>query len=383
MPVVSEETAPAQSLVVPTNYYNVQAGTVYLRLQGEVEVELNNNVNYTETNRRADLILRPSLNTDLLWPLNGRNTFSFSTGLGYVYYLDTSALDHPYVAPDSKLAVKIYSGDFVFDLHDRFSAQDNVLQTPSLSGTGNYFEIENVSGADATWNLSKLILSLTYDYDLVNVLSGPFTSFTHGSDLFRERTTFLVNSTGRAGLEMEGGLTDYAQTHLEDNREFAIGSFYETQWSPYLQTKLSAGFVELFFDPTSFSGLRDFDSYYADFALGHRLNKWFDQWISAGRQIGGGTPNASLYLHDYLYYQCNFYAIRNARLGVHVSYDHGTTEGGFDEHFDRIGAGIFLSRNISQNITANITYEFWRKNSDIYNYGYIQDRLIVDATWKF
>jgi hypothetical protein len=54
-----------------------------------------------------------------------------------------------------------------------------------------------------------------------------------------------------------------------------------------------------------------------------------------------------------------------------------------DEVFDRYGAGFFLSRRLSQNLTVNITYEFWRKNSDLYNYGYVQNRLIFDATYKF
>jgi hypothetical protein len=281
------------------------------------------------------------------------------------------------------VAFKIYSGDFVFELHDRCSAQDNVLQTPSLSGTGNYFQIENTTGVDATWDLYKLILSMSFDYDTVNVLSGPFTSFTHDSDLFKQRSTLLVNSTDRAGLEVEGGLTAYDQTHLEDNTEFAVGPFYDTQFSPHLRAKLSGGFVAHFFTPTSFSAIRDFDSCYLDLNLSHELNKWFSHWLSAGRRIEGGTPNASLYVHDYLYYQANFYAAKYTRFGLRVTYDHGDTAGGLDEVFDRYGAGFFLSRRLSQNLTVNITYEFWRKNSDLYNYGYVQNRLIFDATYKF
>jgi hypothetical protein len=125
MSLASEQAAEAQNPTVGSNYYNVQAGPVYLRFQGEMGIELNDNVNYTETHRRADVILRPVLNTDLLWPLTERNNLSLISGLGYVDYLRTSTLDHPYVAPNSKVAFKFYSGDFVFELHDRFSAVDN------------------------------------------------------------------------------------------------------------------------------------------------------------------------------------------------------------------------------------------------------------------
>jgi hypothetical protein len=383
MSLASEQAAVAQNSTPGSNYYNVQAGPVYLRFQGEMGIEFNDNIDYTESNHRADLILRPVLNTDLLWPLTEHNSFSFFSGLGYVHYIRTSTLDHPYIAPDSKVAFRIYSGDFVFEWHDRCSAQDNVLQTPSLSGTGNYFRIENIAGVDATWDLYKLILSLSFDYDTVNVLSGPFTSFTHDSDLFKQRSTFLVNSTDRAGLELEGGLTAYDQTHFENNTEFAMGPFYETHLSPHLRAIVSGGFVAHFFTPTSFSAIRDFDSYYLDLNLSHELNKWFSHWLSAGRRIEGGTPNASLYVHDYLYYQANFYAVKDTRFGLHFSYDHGDTAGGLDEVFDRYGAGFYLSRSLSQDLTANIAYEFWRKDSDLYNYGYVQNRLIFDATYKF
>jgi hypothetical protein len=383
MSLASEQAATAQNPTVGSNYYNVQAGPVYLRFQGEMGFELNDNVNYTETNRRADLISRPVLDTDLLWPLTGRNSFSFTSGLGYVHYIRTSNLDHPYIAPDSKLAFKIFSGDFVFELHDRFSAQDNVLQTPSVSGTGDYFQIENMAGVNATWDLYKLILSMGFDYDSVSVLNGPFTYFTHDTDLFKQRSTFQVNATDRVGLEVEGGVTDYDQTHLENNTEFAAGPFYEARFSPYLRAKLAGGFVAHFFTPTSFSAIRDFDSYYVELILNHDLNKWFSHWLSAGRRIEGGTPNASLYVHDYLYYQANFYAVKDTRLGLHVSYDYGDTSGGVDEVFERYGAGFFVSRSLSQDLTANVTYEFWHKDSDLYNYGYVQNRLTFDATYRF
>ena len=186
-----------------------------------------------------------------------------------MHYIRTSTLDHPYIAPGSKATFRIYSGDFVIELHDRCSAQDNVLQTPSLSGTGNYFQIENTAGVDATWDLYKLILSLSSDYDTVTVLSGPFTSFTHESEIFRQRSAFLVNSTDRLGLEFAGGLTSYDQTHLENNTEFTVGPFYEARFSPYLRATLSGGFVEYFFAPTSFSAVRGFDSCYLDLNLNH------------------------------------------------------------------------------------------------------------------
>jgi hypothetical protein len=117
--------------------------------------------------------------------------------------------------------------------------------------------------------------------------------------------------------------------------------------------------------------------------LSHELNKWFNHWLSAGRRIEGGTPNASLYVHDYLYYQANFFAVIDTRFGLHVSYDHGDTSGGLNEVFDRYGAGFLLSHSFGRDLSATMIYEFWHKDSDLYNYGYVQNRLIFNATYKF
>src|ERR1700678_936725 len=49
MSLASEQAAAAQNPTIGSNYYNVQAGPVYLRFQGEMGMEFNDNVNYTES----------------------------------------------------------------------------------------------------------------------------------------------------------------------------------------------------------------------------------------------------------------------------------------------------------------------------------------------
>jgi len=44
-------------------YYNLAVGPVRLRLSAQAGIELNDNVNYSSTDRQADMILRPGLNT--------------------------------------------------------------------------------------------------------------------------------------------------------------------------------------------------------------------------------------------------------------------------------------------------------------------------------
>ena len=82
MSLASEQAAIARNPVVGSNYYNVHTGPVYFRFQGEMGIEFNDNINFTESDRRADVILRPILNTDLLWPLTERNSLSFFLAWG-------------------------------------------------------------------------------------------------------------------------------------------------------------------------------------------------------------------------------------------------------------------------------------------------------------
>src|SRR5664279_5943240 len=62
--------------------YNLMIGPVKFRLGATIGVEYNDNINLSETNEQQDVIIRPQVNFNALWPLTQLNTLKMDFGLG-------------------------------------------------------------------------------------------------------------------------------------------------------------------------------------------------------------------------------------------------------------------------------------------------------------
>jgi len=381
MSLASEQAVAAQRTALTNNYYNVQAGPVYLRFQGEMGIELNDNANYSHSNPDADVGLRPNLNLKADWPVTQRNTLALSTGIGYVEYIHDPALSHLDINSDSGLAFNVYSGDFLFNLHDRFSAVDYQTQDPSVSAS--LIRLENTPGLAVSWDLNKLVLTAGYDHDTYDSLSGNYQYSDNASELFNGKAAFLMSSTSQLGLEAGGGMTTYDQNVLDNSTHFSVGPFYQAKFTPHLSGEVHAGFASYHFDRNgTVENVSDFNGYYASASVNHQLNDSFSQSLSAGRRIQLGiTANLS---EDYFVnYQATWTFIRNVFTTLNFSFDHGTTSGGTVETYDQYGPGITFAWRLNDKLRASASYAFLEKESDISNYSYTQNRFLLDLTYDF
>jgi len=188
MSLADEQAAAAEKTGINGNYYNVQIGPVYLRFQGEMGIELNDNANFSSTAPDADMAFHPNLNMKAYWQATEENNLALSLGIGYVDYLRERSLSHLNINSDSGVAFNVYSGDFVFNLHDRFSAVDYQTQDPSVSAS--LIRLENTPGVAATWDLNKLVLTAGFDYDAFDSLSGNYQYSDDTSELFNGKPPF-------------------------------------------------------------------------------------------------------------------------------------------------------------------------------------------------
>jgi hypothetical protein len=390
MSLASEQAAELEKRTSVPEYYNVSAGPVKLRFQAEMAVEFNDNVQYSLTNRLADVILSPGVNMRALWPVTEQNSLQFATGIGYVDYLRSSGLSHLYITPDSALVFKMYVDDFVINFHDRFSLIEDVAQNPTISGTGEFGKLENASGFGVDWDLYKLILTFEYDYDLVMATTSNFEYIDHGSELFTLRAAFLLHDTTKLGLELGGGITDYDQPILNNNTEYSIGPFYEAQLSENMNTKLSGGYVSYMFAPNGASNaivtipgsVNNVSGYYADLSLSHQVNTWLNQTLSAGRQFQLGVT-ANLVNLYYVSYKANWSFIRKFNLSTQLMYQYGTTFDGTLQTLDVYTGNVGLSYNITQKLASGVNYGLQLKRANPAIYNYVQNRLVFDFKYSF
>lgn len=381
MSLASEAAAAAQKTSTSSNYYNIEAGPVFLRFQGEMGVEFNDNANYSSTSPDADIGLRPGVNVKAYWPVTEQNAVNLDTGIGYVQYLHDPSLSYLNINAGSSLDFKVYTGDVVLDLHDRFSAIEYQTQDPSVSA--NFIRLENTPGVKADWDLNQLILSAGFDYDMYDSLSGNYEYSDNDSELLSAQAAFLLNSRNRLGLEAGGGLTTYQEHVLDNSTHFAVGPFYQAQLTPNLGVEAHAGFAVYQFDHTgTLIDVKDFNGFYAALAAIHQVNSWFSQTLSGGRQIQLGITSELSEIY-YLRYAANWYVIRNGAVSFGMEYDHGNTSGGVEETYNLFHPMVGAAYGLTEKLTLHVTYNLLDKRSDYAGYSYVQNRLLIDFTYDF
>jgi len=401
MSTASDQAAAWETTTSGPDYYNLGIGPVKLRFQGEMAIAYNNNVEYSAGNPQADISLSPGVNLSAVWPVTEQNRLELTTGIGYVYYLKTSSLNHPYITPNSALTFKMYTGDFVINFHDRFSVTEDVAQSPTVSGTGEFGQLDNTIGVGVDWNLYKLILSFGYDHDMVLATTSNFEDTDHNSELFTLRAALRMHETAKLGLELTGGITTYDQTVLSDNTDYSIGPFYEARLSEHISVNLSGGYSSYMFSPNGASnalvnipsvasnavvntpnGLNNNGGYYANLSLTHQVNSWLNQSLTASRQTQLGITANLTELYS-VSYQANWGFIRNINLKTQLLYEHGTTFGGALQTLDVYGGDIGLSYNITKKLTGSVDYDLQVKKAAPASLNYIQNLLVFDFKYSF
>ena len=149
--LAGEAAAEARRQQIDKIPYNLQLGPMKFRLSATLGIEYNDNINLAEdgsylfpsptgpilvtTEPQDDIIIRPQVNINALWPITQLNTFKIDIGIGYAFYLDHSNYNTNaiLVSPGSQLAFDIFVGDFRINLHDRFSLEQDPVAELALS----------------------------------------------------------------------------------------------------------------------------------------------------------------------------------------------------------------------------------------------------------
>jgi len=363
-------------------YYNLKAGPVDLRFQSGLGVSASDNVNYTDTNRSSDLIFDPELKLRAFWPVTLDNSLYFNTGLGYMAYVKNSNLDHLTVNPDSNLSFQMYVSDVSINFHDRFSMSDNLSQAPTVSGTGTYLQLENVSGIDAICPLNDLILTVGYDHDWVTYSGSEFEASADNADyLYGEAA--VTNSLITYGAEVGTGLTYYDQHVFSDNFQANAGGFIESQITEHLSGRASAGVASYFFSSGSADpNLSDVVGYYADLSLNHQINQWLSHSLTGGHRYEEGA-NVDLLELYYVYYNVEFSAIHELPITLRLIYEHGKEFGGTDENFDHYGVALKVKHDFNRRLTGVAEYDFTDRESSINLNSYYQNQVNLQLVYNF
>src|SRR5438045_7002728 len=255
--LAGEAAAEARRQSIDKIPYNLEIGPIKFRFSASLGLEYNDNVNLAEdgsftfssptgpitvrTQSQEDIILRPIINLDALWPITQLNTLRFDIGIGHAFYVDHSNYDTNsiLISPGSQLAFDIFVGDFRINLHDRFSLQQDPIAEIALSNVADYGRFENTAGVSVLWDLNQAVVTLGYDhYNFVST-NSVFDYLDRNAEIVSGTIAFTPSSTMTVGLE--GSFVDpyYDQNLLNDSRRYSAGGFIETTITSYLQLSVA------------------------------------------------------------------------------------------------------------------------------------------------
>jgi len=366
--------------------YNLMLGPIRFRVSATVGAEYNDNINLAEVGKQEDVIIRPNVNVDAIWPITQLNTLRLDLGLGYAFYID-----HPHddtngvlIAPNSQIAFDIFVSDFRINIHDRMSLQQDPIQEPALSNVANYGRFENTAGVSLLWDLNKALVTLGYDhYNYVSTTSA-FDYLNRSAEILAGTAEFLVTSTTGVGLEGNAVFTRYDQHVLNDSTDYSVGAFVETQITNNVKVRVAGGYQWINFDHNGLVGdPHDLSDYYANLLLTHRLNAMISQTVAAGHENQLGI-NSNFITLNYVRHTVTWNIIRNTLLSTEFFFEDADESGGFiHEHFQRLGGAVTVGYQLTPHVTLGLRYQYTTKDSDVALRDYNQNRVSVDGTYSF
>src|SRR6266478_7992550 len=79
--LAGEAAAEARRQDIEHIPYNLLLGPVRFRFSATIGAEYNDNINLAQVNEQDDVIIRPAINFDAIWPITQLNTLRFDLGL--------------------------------------------------------------------------------------------------------------------------------------------------------------------------------------------------------------------------------------------------------------------------------------------------------------
>src|SRR6266478_9345948 len=377
--LAGEAAAEARRQDIEHIPYNLLLGPVRFRFSATFGVEYNDNINLSDegtavivtptgpvllkSQKEDDVILRPAINLDAIWPITQLNTLRLDLGLSYAIYVQHSNADTNgvLISPGSQLAFDIFVGDFRINIHDRPSLQQDPIAEGALSNVVDYGRFENTAGVSVLWDLNKLLLQVGYDhYNFVST-TNRFDYLNRNSEIVQGSAAFIVNPTITIGAEGNTVFTRYDQSVLSDNKDYSVGGFVEVALTNNLKVRAAGGyqwidfdhnFVNFRFGPFVFAvpDQKDLQDYYVNGLIAHRINAQLSQTVSAGHENQLGI-NSNYITLNYVRHTLTWNLIRNTLLSTEFFFEDAKESGGFAGLFSPVPvdtprhAGSALSRH--------------------------------------
>jgi hypothetical protein len=383
---------PIYSSPIPASRYNVKAGPVKMLFNASVGASYNSNVNVSEDNPIGSFVLSPRVGMGVYWPITKLNKLRLNVSLGYDYYFSDPELGGQtlLVSPDTEFMFNIFAGDVQITFFDRPSITNNPVDNPSLSDAVNYTILNNTAGINISWDLNDVLLGAGFSNFINYALNDDFDYLNRISNQVFANASFLVLPYLRVGLEGSTTGTVYSEgsnagsNALNNNIDYTLGGFAQGTISRYLEWSGGVGWqITDFNEGNNPLNTGNYSKPYFYFNIDNTLNRYFSHRLSTGFEGVPSSESNSLALF-YVRYSFNWMLIRDWSLGGSAFFENGTeSDGPNSEDFNRVGANISLSYQLSEHWVMTLFVGGLSKGSTVSSYDYTQQQFGGIVTYTF
>ncbi len=387
--------------------YNLLVGPVRFRVGASIGVEYNDNINYAPDQfAQDDVIIRPQVTLNAIWPISEINTFRLDLGFSYAAYLDHSEANTNgiLIAPNSQVAFDIFVGDFRINIHDRLSVQQDPIAEFALSNTTDYGRLENYAGLSVLWDLNAILVTVGYDHYTYVSTTDEFDYLNRMAEQVYGSAGVNLTNTMIVGVEGTAVFTSFDDNILNDSNTYSAGAFLETQLTNNIRARVAGGYQWIDFDHNfvlfdlgppfgiiMVPDKSDVEDFYVNGLITHQINGYVSHSLSAGHENQLGINSNAIEL-NYVRYTINWNVIRNTLLSTEFFYEDADESGGFagifqgdfnGEHLHRYGGAITVGYQLTPHVTLGLRYQYTQKDSDLLFRDYTQNRVSLDGTYSF
>ena len=368
--IAGDSTASSLEAAQTTiGYYNLLLGSTAWRFGSTLSATYDDNVTGTADNPKGDLIIAPSVNTQLHWPVSLRNSLDVGVDVGYSEYLRESNLSEFFITPGSGFSFDVYADNIKINLHDRISISQYGYQNPGAGTDQNLESLQNSIGVSAAMDLDQGQVGAGYDHSTFESLGQSQDQSASGSDNIFANVGYRVKPQILAGFEVGSSvITEGSGSASTTNAvtpsaiQYSAGVFSSAQLSEYLSGRIDIGY-SIYKNTGQAANVNSSGSGFNFTAtISHRLNKWLTYSIAAGRS----TDLASFgQAQNRLYIQFNptWTLTKNYSIGTPVSWQKGSSVNSIvgandSDNYTQYTMGINLGRTLTEKLSGSIAYQF-------------------------
>ncbi len=426
-PSISRAASAAPSLARP---YNLKIGPIAFTAFAGLGLEFVDNLNLTSTEKSGDLVLRPSVGITAAWQVTKLNSLELRTTLGYAKYLQHPELDthSALISPDSEIRLNVFVGDVKIVLHEQFSLEEDPVGS-GVNGVAKLGRFTNTIGATLLWDLNDVIWSLGYDHfnfittgNTANTngsLNANLSSLDHSTDQVSSSVMLKLTPTTGLGLEGTASYSFYPKNERADSTVYGLGPFLDVQLTRYTHLTLGGGYqlytsknggdsapAPEFLTASSIPGVDsiagpqrsgssprpsgDGSGYYFNLALTHRLNRFYQDRLTLGREFQVGLLSDRT-VTTFVAYTSQWTFNQRLSLTASARYENveqtrqfaDAFQSGALSNYQVYSAALSTSYQLTKKLNVAVSYQFTKRTADLALQEYSQNRLALQFGYQF